>query len=472
MERPPDEPGRRSRDPHAPALTAALPGIGSPLPSLPEYRGGPFDSVAATPEAAWHSSLDAGSRPPTLPAMGDEPCRAGSSESASPAEALGGLATRLGKAPPRSKAQRAFDRLARQIETLRQQIEARRAGLDRDLAYYVDVIRPLEEAIGESRKEIVLALLPFLDRPEIGGKGARQRLRRFLRRTLDDILGQFGELGSPELEAAFRRVSGKSVEDAHRQDLQCARVQLEQFCEKLGLDVDFSDLHPGTTEEEILRKLAEIEARLGAAEAAKAGPPPGPRRKSKRTLEREERERAAEELRTRDIGRLYRQLAKLLHPDLEQDPALRREKESAMKVLTTAYKDGDLHTMLRLEVEWIVREQADASRLTDAKLAVYIAVLKEQVGELEEELHFVDDHPRYEPLRYHGSHFGRFGRFDGAGSSRCLKEILEGMRHSIHALRSNNGLEEVRILLESFADREAEEDRRRNLEILLDPDRR
>jgi hypothetical protein len=383
-----------------------------------------------------------------------------------------GLTIGAGKETPLSKAQRAFNRLARRIETLRKQIDERRAQLDRDLAYYVQHIRPLEEAIGACRKEIVLTLTPFLDRADLGGKRTRQRLRRFLRRSLDDLLDQFGELGSPELEAAYRKASGKTIEAARRQALRSARSDLENLCEKFDLDVDFSDLNPETTEEDIIRKMAEVDARLTAVEAGQAGPPPRAERKSKRTLEREERERAAEELRTRDIARLYKQLAKLLHPDLEQDPALRREKESAMKLLTTAYKEGDLHTMLRLEVEWIVREQADASRLTDAKLAVYNAVLKEQVDELQKELLVLDDHPRYGPLRHHASQFVPFGRFEGPRTRRSLKELLDEMSQSLRALRSADALAEVRTILESFADREYEEEADRRLESLFDLDGR
>jgi hypothetical protein len=47
-----------------------------------------------------------------------------------------------------------------------------------------------------------------------------------------------------------------------------------------------------------------------------------------------------------DINSLYRELAKLLHPDLEQDEALRHEKEQLMKELVQARNNRDLHALL------------------------------------------------------------------------------------------------------------------------------
>ena len=107
-----------------------------------------------------------------------------------------------------------------------------------------------------------------------------------------------------------------------------------------------------------------------------------------------------------------------------------------------------------LEVAWIAREQADASRLTDAKLAVYNRVLKEQVAELEEALPAVITHPRYHPLaRYHDPFFGEL-RFDGPQERNRLRLPLNALRRSGTALRGPRGREEVRAILEDYVPRE------------------
>ena len=88
-------------------------------------------------------------------------------------------------------------------------------------------------------------------------------------------------------------------------------------------------------------------------------------------------------MRNKDLSSLYKQLAKLLHPNLEKDPHRRLAKETAMKQLNAAHAAHDLHAMLKMEIEWITQEGTDASRLSDEKLMVFNSVLEEQVDELE-----------------------------------------------------------------------------------------
>lgn len=49
-----------------------------------------------------------------------------------------------------------------------------------------------------------------------------------------------------------------------------------------------------------------------------------------------------------DIGTLYKELAKKLHPDLEQNEGAKAEKHELMQQLTAARKQRDLYTLLRI----------------------------------------------------------------------------------------------------------------------------
>jgi hypothetical protein len=109
-----------------------------------------------------------------------------------------------------------------------------------------------------------------------------------------------------------------------------------------------------------------------------------------------------------------------------------------MKQLTTAYRDGDLHTMLRLEVEWTVREQANPSRLTNAKLAIFNRVLKEQTLELQQTLQTMEYEPRYETLHRYSTGFGKSVTSAGEEIRRFLQHELEQLKRSVQALQSAN----------------------------------
>ena len=126
------------------------------------------------------------------------------------------------------------------------------------------------------------------------------------------------------------------------------------------------------SEEEIAAAAARL-AEGFQARAEQGGRRPGCERpKSARQLKREEKARQAEEMRKRSIASMYKQLARAVHPDLEQDAERRRQKETVMQELTAAYRNNDLHTLLRLELEWIRREEGDLDRMNDRREAGYL----------------------------------------------------------------------------------------------------
>src|SRR5262249_15866544 len=69
-----------------------------------------------------------------------------------------------------------------------------------------------------------------------------------------------------------------------------------------------------------------------------------------------------------------------------------------MQELTEAYRQNDLHTLLRLEMQWIENESDNIERLTEEKLGVYNEVLAGQIDGLEKRLRNLVYHPRYRPI--------------------------------------------------------------------------
>ncbi|HRR33929.1 MAG TPA: hypothetical protein P5026_07525 [Kiritimatiellia bacterium] len=125
---------------------------------------------------------------------------------------------------------------------------------------------------------------------------------------------------------------------------------------------------------------------------------PKNRKKSRRQQAKEAQEKLAAEARAKNINTVYRQLARLFHPDLEQDPELKSKKEQLMKELTAAYEAGDLHTILMLELRWLQNNDGDISRLSDDKLRAYTVALEKQSDDIQAEISTLVYHPRYIPL--------------------------------------------------------------------------
>jgi hypothetical protein len=122
------------------------------------------------------------------------------------------------------------------------------------------------------------------------------------------------------------------------------------------------------------------------------------RKPTKATLERERLRQEMEEAKSRDFKSLYKQLAKVLHPDLETDPLLKAHKEVWMKRLNTAQANGDLRDMLAIEMEWLGEEAGNLAKASDEKLRFYSMVLKEQLAELKQQTSTLFHQPEYHPL--------------------------------------------------------------------------
>ena len=167
---------------------------------------------------------------------------------------------------------------------------------------------------------------------------------------------------------------------------------------------------------------------------------------------KETRIRQAEELRKKSIASLYKQLAKVLHPDLEPNAQRRARKAELMQELTTAYRTNDLHTLLRLELEWIEHEEGDLASLTDEKLSVYNQVLREQSRELERELADLAYHPRYQPITARDGRLTIRPRTEGPAEAHLIDTAIASVEESIARLRSSKANAEVRAAIREYRD--------------------
>ena len=69
-----------------------------------------------------------------------------------------------------------------------------------------------------------------------------------------------------------------------------------------------------------------------------------------------------------DARRLFRQLARLIHPDLAGDPQERERRTNLMVAANDAYEQGDVAALERLLEEWHASPEAVTGRGTAAEL--------------------------------------------------------------------------------------------------------
>ena len=345
-----------------------------------------------------------------------------------------------------SKQQQKFNKLVKKIKQLREDLVFEKEQLNDNLAFYGEKIHPLKKEVNQLRSRLVILTYPFLKNRKFAGKD-RDFLRHLLSGHLDAIF-QFEQKPSDELKKIFEEVNGISFEEAKKNSMDEMLEEMQDMMDDMGFDVELNpnDFDDSLSNEELIVKMKEMQEKMQSHleenEAEKAT-----RKKTPKQLEKEEKEKQKEELRKKSINSIYRQLAKILHPDLEQDPEIKADKESRMQQLTAAYEAGDLHTLLSLELEWITKEGDDIARLTNEKLDIYNSLLKEQIEELEMEINMASGHARFNPIRHY---FDHFGNIDINKVHFYLKDQKKELGSLVKVMGSPGAEREIKALLKEF----------------------
>lgn len=288
-----------------------------------------------------------------------------------------------------SNDQKAFNRLTKRIEMLGKEMEEEQEKLDKINEHYRKSLLPFDEQLARQKMDMALLLHEGT---------AKFKYSRNQKETIKNVLiflfaGAFEKIiPNEEEQAIYNYWAGISYKEEMKMaadDLKAAMSEELKF--KHGVDIDLSDFEDTPEgyaklqerlQEELEKKMEEEEQRYAN------------KKKSKKQIEKEDLQKVEETKQLKSIRTIYISLAKVLHPDANNEEA-NSKKEELMKKVTKAYADKDLSTLLKLEMEWSATEKNDINKLSDSRLKLYIASLKEQVKVLEDAKYAMWSHPKY-----------------------------------------------------------------------------
>lgn len=361
---------------------------------------------------------------------------------------------------PLSPAQAEFNKRMKALERARSAHERERARLDEDLRVCITVLMPLVEKINRTDRDLVFMAVEARRSMKLTPRRHKWLGDLISGKAADLLADPVGLDGSEidRLEALIAELGTSLIDEEQkemeRDEFEMMRGMIEEVARRAGVKLDLGDLDLNSAPAEFERQFHE---RIAAAtekcrQTGNGGEPiPAPKRGRKPTkaaLEREQRQRGMEEAKTKDFKSLYKQLAKVLHPDLETDPVLKEHKEIWMKRLTTARANGDLRDMLAIELEWLGEEASNLAKAGDEKLRVYSMVLKEQLDELKEQTRFLIHEPQYQPLFRFAGPFGVL--LPPARVKLDLSDQIAYLEEMVDVLRA--GGKEARTMVQQWAD--------------------
>lgn len=296
-----------------------------------------------------------------------------------------------------SKNQLAFNKLTQKIEKLLKEIDRKKYQFDEALKLYASQLYPAQLKVLEARNKLITTLWEIYCSKKLS-KANQRHLKQLLLFHLEESFAQHTTVPSKELLDIFYAFNGISYEQAQQEEANRMAEQMKAMFTNFKMDTEGLDVQD---EAAMAAKLKEFQQQIEKEETAqeeKRNQREAKKKKSPKQEAYEKLQQAAQDAKQKNIGSIYRQLAKIFHPDLEQDAEKKVAKEILMKELTCAYESKNLHALLSLELKWIYKESSHLETLADDKLSVYLQLLKEQAYNLGFEKREIYQQPQYTVL--------------------------------------------------------------------------
>jgi hypothetical protein len=349
---------------------------------------------------------------------------------------LFGNISNIGRSPKGKPKLDRIGKLLRKIENLKAKKETTRTALDAKLRTVLEIYLPEMSNYNMARRELVDMLVKYLNNG-IMKLPDQELAREYAAITIEAMAGW--QPIDDDLRAIYLTLTGRDFGDYEREERMETIHALKDEMENLGLDLDMDDLNLDGDDNDLLNqvKMKMKEAAEKELEAQKTRK--DARKKTKGQIDKETATRLLEEAKTKGMAKIYKDLAKLLHPDLERDPGMRQQKEDVMKELTKAYESDDLFTLIKLEQKWLEKNQ-DATGLDRELLEnAFVDQLKIQIKQLEMEEALLDTEPRYAQLARLREMEYRLTLIDVQERLTDLKDEYNELKNQLDLIRKAKG---------------------------------
>ncbi|MPR33374.1 J domain-containing protein [Salmonirosea aquatica] len=282
------------------------------------------------------------------------------------------------RATTKSKLQARYEKLLKDIGESQSLHHTLEQGLREVVPRIQSELRPL---IGR-RDELLRSRLLRLDElaDELGiGKYDRPWFDGYMADQASELLKKNG-YGDEILKELFEKYAGEPLLSDEKNLAPIAR----QLKDELGIDMDLREMVDKGVDtfvkehsEEIRKKMLE-KWETGQAEDLKNFEPDAP-------LQVDKQQQAL----LQDARAIYLRLVKKYHPDRETDEAAKIQKTELIQRVTKAYQENDFLALLKLQIEYLEEEEADAFWLAEDMLKRYNKILQKQLNEIRKEVDFL-----------------------------------------------------------------------------------
>ncbi len=349
-----------------------------------------------------------------------------------------------------TKNQDAFNKLTHRIEKLQNEIVKKEKQFDIAIKMYGEELHPSKMNVIVKREELVVLLWGIYKEKRLA-RYDQQNLKQMVRDHLQGLMMELSDEPSDVIKLIFNELEGEQYDKMLEQEKEAAKANMIKQLKKMHVDISDID---SDDENMLAQKLQEAARKMYEAQQEKINTSHHKKQFKKKSVQQIEAEKLQQEvdtLKQKNIGTIYKQLAKLFHPDLEQDEERKMEKAILMQELTAAYEAKNLHALLRLEMKWIHKESSHLESLAEEKLAIYVEILKEQVFELQHQKEGIINQPQYRVLAENfGWEIQRYPVETVRTNVTYFEELLASFKTHIEDLKSEYALRYTKQMIKQW----------------------
>lgn len=271
--------------------------------------------------------------------------------------------------------QKSFNRLLSRIDKLKKQLGDMQTMSDAHRPVYHQKINPLRDRHQALTRELVIWLDGRLQR-----KGLSRKQQQIAKMILCHLCEQLVMRGDEEMQAMHDKHSTESMAQKEQAAILETRAMMEEM---LGEPLTDDEL-PDNLQDMFNISMARLRE---AAEAEEREEQQHARVRNKKPSAAQRKAKVAEQEAETTLRKVFRQLASALHPDRENNLDERARKTGLMSEANAAYDRRDLVTLLQIQLRTELTDTASIAKMAEEKIASLTLLLKQQIQEIESELH-------------------------------------------------------------------------------------
>jgi hypothetical protein len=280
-----------------------------------------------------------------------------------------------------TKAQKDFNDALNKHKMAIQRVQEIEAYIDiANEAYYQQIIPELQKQKELEKKRLEMMSVIFLEDLVKLSKQQKENLRQLILETSFEKLNE-------DRNFYFELIKKLETTAERNQRMVLKQKAERQLKQQFGMDVDVDELNKTnfSSEEERQQHQEKFKDFFEKYHQQQAGEHTDFFSQFENQQEKEKKLAEAEKLLNTDINKLFKDLAKLIHPDREQDPTLRDKKEALMKELSNARDSMNIAEILRIKllVDNLIPNNQSVLSFNDATIKRFVTIIKTKIQELE-----------------------------------------------------------------------------------------